>query len=157
MVLSGESIKELIKKGDLKIEPYDESKVGSISCDLHLGDTALNPDTGEELSLDDFHLSLDEFLLSNTKEQVELPDNITARIVPRSSVARLGVLVTFDADILPPNYTGKPILTLKNLSKKPILLKSGLSICQIMFEQVDKAVFGYQSNYKHEKIEPSKL
>lgn len=157
MVLSNESIKKLIGKGKLKVLPYNESKVGGISVDLHLGDAALNPDTGEEFSLSDYHLSLDEFLLSNTKEFIELPDNIMARIVPRSSIARLGILATFDADILPPNYSGKPILTLKNLSKKPVLLKAGLPVCQIIFEQVDKAVFGYKSSYKHEKIEPSKL
>ncbi len=157
MVLSNETIKELIKEGTLKILPYDESKVGSIGVDLHLGDTALNPDKGEEFSLDEYHFSLDEFLIANTKEHIEIPDNLMARLVPRSSIARLGVLVTLDADILPPNYTGKPILTLKNLSKKPILLKSGLSLCQIIFEEVDKSVFGYKSHYDHTKPEASKL
>ncbi len=157
MVLSNESIKKLISDGKLKVQPYNESKVGSISVDLHLGEAALNSDTGEEFELSDYHLSLDEFLLANTKEHIELPDDIMARIVPRSSIARLGLLCTFDADILPPNYSGKPILTLKNLSKKPVLLVEGLAIFQLVFEQVDKAVVGYKSRYEHKKIEPSRL
>ena len=157
MVLSGKTIKKLIKEGKIKINPYEPSAVGAVAVDLHLDETALNPDTGREASLSDFHLSLDEFYLAQTLEFVELPANLLARIVPRSSLARLGVLATFDADILPPNYAGKPILTLKNLSKKPVLLKPGLAVAQIMFEQVDRSVEGYKSRYDHKKIEQSKL
>jgi dCTP deaminase len=157
MVLSGETIKKLISEGKIKIDPYDESQVGAISVDLHLGDQALNPDNGKEINLQDYHLSLDEFLLANPIETITLPDNLVARIVPRSSFARLGILVTFDADLLPPNYSGKPILTMKNLSKKPVLLRSGLAICQLLFEEVDTPVSGYKSRYTHTKPEPSKL
>jgi dCTP deaminase len=157
MVLSGETIKKLISEGKIKIDPYDESQVGAVSVDLRLGDQALNPDSGKEINLQDYHLSLDEFLLANPIETITLPDNLIARIIPRSSFARLGILVTFDADLLPPNYSGKPILTMKNLSKKPVLLRSGLAICQLLFEEVDTPVSGYKSRYTHTKPEPSKL
>ena len=157
MVLSGETIKKLISEGKIKIDPYDESQVGAVSVDLRLGDQALNPDSGKEINLQDYHLSLDEFLLANPIETITLPDNLIARIIPRSSFARLGILVTFDADLLPPNYSGKPILTMKNLSKKPVLLRSGLAICQLLFEEVDAPVSGYKSRYTHTKPEPSKL
>jgi len=157
MVLSGKTIEKLIKEGKLKISPLDKEAIGAIAVDLHLDETALDPDSGKESSLRDFHLSLDEFYLANTLEFIELPGNLLARIVPRSSLARLGVLATFDADILPPNYAGKPILTLKNLSRKPVLLKPGLAVAQIMFEQVDLEVEGYSSRYDHKKIEESKL
>ena len=157
MVLSGQTIKNLIKEGKLKIEPYDELNVLNISVDLHLGGEALSPDTGEEFDLTDYHFSLDEFLITNTVEFIKLPGNIVGRIVSKSSLARLGVLTTFEADLLPPNYAGKPILALKNLSRKPILLKTGLAICQIVFEEVDRPVEGYQSRYDHTKPEPGKL
>ena len=157
MVLSGETIKKLIKTEKIKIEPYNEKNVGSISVDLHLGTQALNPDKGDEFDLHDYHLSLDEFLLSNTEEKLILPANIMARIVPRSSLARLGILLTFDADILPPNYQGKPVLTIKNLSRRPVLLKSGIALCQAIFEEVDKNAVGYKSSYTHTKPELSKL
>ena len=157
MVLSGETIKEYIDKGKLEIEPFQETMLGAVSVDLRLGDQALDPDKGKQISLQDYHLSLDEFLLANTIEKITLPSNLVARIIPRSSLARLGVLVTFDADLLPPNYSGKPILTMKNLSKKPVLLKAGLAVCQVLFEQVDKPVAGYQSRYSHTRPEPSKL
>ncbi|MDP2720718.1 MAG: dCTP deaminase [bacterium] len=157
MVLSGETIKKLIDQKKITIDPYDEHLVGAVSVDLRLGDQALDPDRGKEIDLHDYHLSLDEFLLANTQEKISLPNNILARIIPRSSLARLGVLVTFDADLLPPNYSGKPILTMKNLSKKPVLLKSGLAVCQLLFEEVDKPVSGYRSRYNHNRPETGKL
>ena len=157
MVLSGDTIKEYIDQGKIKIDPYEPSLVGSVSVDLRIGAQALDPDAGKGIDLNDYHLSLDEFLLSNTMETLTLPSNLMGRIIPRSSLARLGVLVTFDADLLPPNYSGKPILTIKNLSKKPILLCCNIAICQVIFEEVDKPVTGYSSKYSHSKLEPSKL
>lgn len=157
MVISGNSIKKLIAEKKLKINPFKEENVGAVTVDLHLSQTALNPETGKEADLHDFHLSLDEFYLANVEEFLKLPGNLVARVIPRSSLARLGVLATFDADILPPNYAGKPLLTLKNLSRKPVLLKPGLAVAQLMFEQVDQDVEGYTSRYDHKKIEESKL
>lgn len=157
MILSKATIKKYLDEKRIVIDPYRGISIGAISVDLHLGSEALNPDTSENIEIQDYHLSFDEFLLTNTLELVSIPNNLIARIVPRSSIARLGVLVTFDADILPPNYKGKPILTLKNLSKKPVLLSKGLAVCQLIFQEVDKPVEGYKSNYSHEKIEPSKL
>lgn len=157
MVLSGQTIRRLIAEKKIKINPYDENSVGAVAVDLHLDQTALDPDKGQEVDLKDFHLSLDEFFLANTKEFIEIPNNLLARVVPRSSLARLGVLATFDADILPPNYAGKPLLTLKNLSRKPVLLKPGLAVAQIMFEELDSPVEGYSSRYDHKKLEESKL
>lgn len=157
MILSKKTIEKLIKSKKIKINPHVNSSIGAVAVDLHLDQTALNPDNGKEVSLTDFHLSSDEFYLANTVEFIELPGNLMARIVPRSSLARLGVLCTFDADILPPNFAGKPILTLKNLSRKPVLLKPGLAVAQIIFEEVDQEISGYKSKYDHKKIEESKL
>lgn len=157
MVLSGQTIKKLLDEKKLKINPFKDNSLQAVSVDLHLGEVAIDPTTSKEVTLRDFHLSLDEFFLASVSEFIELPGNLMARIVARSSLARLGVLCTFDADILPPNYAGRPVLTLKNLSRKPVLLKPGLAVAQIMFEQVDQEVEGYSSRYDHKKIEESKL
>ena len=157
MVLSGKTIKNFIEQGKIVIDPYEGELVGAVSVDLRLGDQALNPDSGKEINLIEYHLSLDEFLLVNTLEHIQLPNNLMARIIPRSSIARLGILLTFDADLLPPNYSGKPVLTMKNLSKKPVLLHSGLAVCQLLFEEVNEPVSGYRSRYDHSKPEASKI
>lgn len=157
MILSAASIRNLLSSGELKIKPLEEESFGTVSLDLHLDKTILNPESGEEIYLKNFHLSPTEFYLANTQEFIALPNNLVARIVPKSSLARLGVLATFDADILPPNFVGKPLLTFKNLSNKPVFLQPGLPVAQIMFEEVDQEVVGYSSRYDHNKIEESKL
>ena len=67
MVLSGETIKNLIQKGKIIIEPFQETAVRYVSLDLHLGDTAVNPDTDQHFELVDYHLSIDEFILATTQ------------------------------------------------------------------------------------------
>lgn len=157
MILSKQSIKKLIAEKKLKINPYKEDFLGSVSIDLHLDSVALDPANNQEVSLNNYYLTGDNFILANVKEFIELPANLVARVVSRSSLARLGVLATFDADILAPNFVGKPLLTLKNLSGKEVLLRPGLAVAQIMFEEVDQQVEGYKSSYNNEKLESSKL
>lgn len=157
MILSKQSIQKLIKEKKLKISPFDENLLGSVSLDLHLDSSALRPETNTEISLDNFYLTKDDFVLANALEFIELPGNLIARIVPKTSLARLGVLVTFDADILAPNFAGKPLFTLKNLTNKPILTRTGLGVAQLIFEEVDQKVEPQSSRYDLEKIEESKL
>lgn len=157
MVLSKQTIEKLISEGKIKLNPYEEKHLGPVSIDLHLDQVVLDPAKNEEILLKDYYLTNEEFILANSLEFIELPNNLIARIVPRSSVARLGVLVTMNADILAPNFVGKPLFTLKNLADKPVLIKSGLAIAQIMFEQVDQEIEDYKSSYDHKEIEESKL
>lgn len=157
MILSKQSIKKLIAEKKLKVNPYNEASVGAVSIDLHLDSVALDPVKNQEVSLNNYYLTSDNFILANALEFVELPGNLIARIVPRSSLARLGVLCTFEADILAPNFVGKPLFTLKNLSTKPVLTRPGLAIAQLMFEEVDSEVEPQTSRYDSKKIEESKL
>ncbi len=157
MILSKQTIEKLIKEKKIKINPFDEKSIGTVSIDLHLDKIALDPAKNEEISLDNYYLTNETFILANALEFIELPANLIARIVPRSSLARLGVLATMDADILLPNFVGKPLFTLKNLTNKPILLKPGLAIAQIMFEEVDQEVETQASRYDTNKLEESKL
>ena len=157
MILSKQSIEKLISEKKIKINPFDEKSVGAVSIDLHLDSIALDPAKNEEISLNNYYLTKENFILANALEFIELPANLIARIVPRSSLARLGVLCTFEADILAPNFAGKPLFTLKNLSNKPFLTRPGLAIAQIMFEEVDQNVEVQTSRYDSKKLEESKL
>ncbi len=157
MILSKKTIEKLIKQKKIKINPFDEKSLGAVSIDLHLDHIALNPAKNEEVSLNKYYLTKEKFILANALEFIELPGNLIARIVPRSSLARLGVLTTFEADILLPNFVGKPLFTLKNLSEKEILLQPNLAIAQLIFEEVDSEVESTSSRYDHKKIEESKL
>ena len=157
MILSKKTIENLIKEGKIKVNPFDEKSLGAVSIDLHLDGTALDTAKNEEVSLNNFYLTKESFILANALEFIELPANLIARIVPRSSLARLGILVTMDADILMPNFAGKPLFTLKNLTNKPVLTRTGLGVAQLMFEEVDSEVVSQKSRYDHKKLEESKL
>jgi dCTP deaminase len=89
------------------------------------------------------------FLLGWTLEVVQLPyrSRIAARVEGKSSLARLGmgVHVTaptihagFGASDADPSWVGNPIqLEIWNTGPKPIILKQGMRICQLIFEWVD--------------------
>ena len=88
-------------------------------------------------------------LLGWTLETIQLPyrSRIAARVEGKSSLARLGlgVHVTaptihagFGASDADPSWPGNPIqLEIWNTGPKPILLKRGMKICQLIFEWVD--------------------
>jgi dCTP deaminase len=90
-----------------------------------------------------------KFYLGWTLEQIQLPhrSRLAARVEGKSSLARLGlgVHVTaptihagFGCSDLDPTFLGNPVqLEIWNTGPLPILLKPGMRICQLVFEQVD--------------------
>jgi dCTP deaminase len=89
------------------------------------------------------------FLLGWTLEAVQLPhrSRIAARVEGKSSLARLGMGVHVTAPTIHagfgyadrnPDWVGNPIqLEIWNTGPRPILLKRGMRICQLIFEWVD--------------------
>jgi deoxycytidine triphosphate deaminase len=97
-VLSDGTIRRLVAEGRVRIEPFDETMVQPASIDLRLGssfrvfhnhrigaiDLADPPrNLTEHVEIDDgesFVIHPGEFVLGRTQEQVELPDDVVARI-----------------------------------------------------------------------------
>ncbi len=89
------------------------------------------------------------FLLGWTQETVQLPfrSRIAARVEGKSSLARLGMGVHVTAPTIhagfgyadrKPDWVGNPIqLEIWNTGPRPILLKRGMRVCQLIFEWVD--------------------
>lgn len=138
MVLSKQSIEKYLFERKLKIAPFDPESLLDCSYRLHLDSLAVYPDTGETKTISqDFHLLPNEFILVNTQEYIEVPNNLIGHISGRSRAVRLGLLIDFGAELIQPGTVGKQCLELKNLSTKPILLQPGLSVAQIYFELLD--------------------
>jgi dCTP deaminase len=101
------------------------------------------------LSPEGFPVAPGQFYLGWTLEQIQLPhrSRLAARIEGKSSLARLGLAVHVTAPTIHagfgdkpanPNFLGNPIqLEIWNTGPLPIILKRGLRICQLIFEQVD--------------------
>jgi dCTP deaminase len=163
MVLSDKDIKKYIQEGKIKIDPLPnyEKQLGPCSLDLHLGnifkifknsdypylDLKRNIDFNdlmEEIFIKDdapFILQPRSFVLSTTKEEFSLPDDIFARLDGRSSLARIGVVVHLTSARFDPGWQGKAVIELGNLGPMPVVLYSGITrICSLTFEKLSSPV-----------------
>jgi dCTP deaminase len=100
------------------------------------------PDSGHPLGAG-------QFLLGWTLEAIQLPyrSRIAARVEGKSGLARVGLGVHVTAPTIhagfgykesAPAWVGNPIqLEIWNTGPLPVVLKRGMRICQLIFEQVD--------------------
>lgn len=157
-VLSDRDIAAAIGAGRIGIRPYEESDLQPSSVDLHLDRRfrvfrnsrypfidvrAPQPDLTELLSVADdeaFVLHPGEFVLGQTLEWVELPDDLVARLEGKSSLGRLGLLIHSTAGYVDPGWKGNLTLELSNVANLPIALYFGMKIGQISFVTMSSPV-----------------
>jgi dCTP deaminase len=156
-VLSDRDIRTALESGEIGIRPYDAKDLQPSSVDLHLDRSfrvfrnnrypyidvrAPQPDLTELLKVDDdepFILHPGEFVLGQTLEWVELPNDIVARLEGRSSLGRLGLLIHSTAGYVDPGWQGNLTLEQSNVANLPIALYYGMSIGQISFFKMSSA------------------
>lgn len=157
-VLSDRDIRGEIDAGRVRIDPYDPVDLQPSSVDLHLDRSfrvfrnnryayidvrALQPDLTELLHVDrdePFILHPGEFVLGQTLEWVELPDDLVARLEGKSSLGRLGLLIHSTAGYVDPGWKGNLTLELSNVANLPIALYFGMRIGQISFFRMSSPV-----------------
>ena len=156
-VLSDRDIRAALESNAIRIDPYDSHDLQPSSVDLHLDRSfrvfrnnryayidvrSPQPDLTELLSVandEPFILHPGEFVLGQTLEWVELPDDIVARLEGRSSLGRLGLLIHSTAGYVDPGWKGNLTLELSNVANLPIALYHGMSIGQISFFAMSSA------------------
>jgi dCTP deaminase len=157
-VLSDRDIAAALVAGRVRVDPYDAADLQPSSIDLHL-DRAFRvfrnnrypyidvrtpqPDLTELLNVADdepFVLHPGEFVLGQTLEWVELPDDLVARLEGKSSLGRLGLLIHSTAGYVDPGWKGNLTLELSNVAKLPIALYFGMKIGQISFFEMSSPV-----------------
>ncbi len=157
-VLSDRDIRGALDDGSIKIRPYDARDLQPSSVDLHL-DRAFRvfrnnryafidvrspqPDLTELLTIADdepFILHPGEFVLGQTHEWVELPNDLVARLEGKSSLGRLGLLIHSTAGYVDPGWKGNLTLELSNVANLPIALYFGMRIGQISFFKMSSPV-----------------
>jgi dCTP deaminase len=157
-VLSDRDIRAALQAGRIRIDPYDATCLQPSSVDLHLDADfrvfrnnrypyidvrAPQPDLTELVSVDHdeaFILHPTEFVLGQTLEWVELPDDLVGRIEGKSSLGRLGLLIHSTAGYVDPGFKGNLTLELSNVANLPIALYRGMKIGQISFFKMTSAV-----------------
>lgn len=151
-ILTRPEIRKEIRKGNIRIDPFDSMCVGPASVDLHLGsefrvfkkghsvleiDDRLNyEDVTEKVHVSDrLMLMPQETVLGITQESIRLASNICGWLEGRSRFARLGLLVHISASFMQPGISNKQCLEISNFSPMPIYLTPGLRICQFIFQR----------------------
>ncbi len=157
-VLSDRDIRAALQAGRVRIDPYDATCLQPSSVDLHLDADfrvfrnnrypfidvrASQPDLTELVSIKEdepFILHPNEFVLGQTLEWVELPDDLVARLEGKSSLGRLGLLIHSTAGYVDPGWKGNLTLELSNVANLPIALYRGMKIGQISFFKMSSPV-----------------
>lgn len=177
MVLSDRDILRRVRtqssSGELVIEPFEKDNVEPASVDLRLGEDfkrprrVLNKKLHEPITLDadekqlqmeemsgSVELKREDFILATTKERVEIPDDMVAHVLGRSSLGRLGISVHQTAGYIDPGFTGQITLELSNHGPAPITFKEDQRICQIVFEELSSPAlhpYGHEGSQYQEQ------
>ena len=157
-VLSDRDIRAALEAGTVGIRPYDATDLQPSSVDLHLDRSfrvfrnnrypfidvrAPQPDLTELVAVaedEPFILHPGEFVLGQTLEWIELPDDMVVRLDGKSSLGRLGLLIHSTAGYVDPGWKGNLTLELSNVANLPIALYRGMKIGQISFFKMSSAV-----------------
>ena len=97
-----------------------------------------------------FKLEPNEFVLVETIEKVNMPKDVMAIILPRSSLFRCGV--SLHTAVVDPGFVGTLTFGMKNLSEFPFEIEIGSKIGQIVFETVKGNVKLYDGKYQGGKV-----
>ena len=164
MILTRNEILKEINLKNIKITPFAKKNIGPASIDLTLDNefrvfTNKKPVTLNEnsdykkytklLKKKSFLLMPNDYILAITKERIKLPGNICGFISGRTRFARFGISVYIAASFIQPCINNKQVLEIKNVSSFPIILKSGLRICQLILERTEGSAI-YVGKFKNQ-------
>ncbi|MCJ8143797.1 dCTP deaminase [Ancylobacter sp. A5.8] len=90
-----------------------------------------------EIGEDGFVLDPGRLVLGWTWEKVDLGSGarLAARVEGKSSLARIGLIVHLTAPTIHAGSTGRIQLEIINLGPRPIRLRAGMKVCQLIVEQ----------------------
>lgn len=165
MILSDQTLKEMIKSGHLVVDPIDEQSIQPASIDCRLGDHFLIVEQNQmdvitldskiqyrEITSDTITIPPHTFLLATTQEYIEVPNDLTAFVEGRSSIGRIGLFIQ-NAGWVDPGFKGRITLELYNANSLPIRLQAGKRICQLVFCKMDRAAQNpYQGKYQGQRV-----
>lgn len=168
MILNDRELKELIRKGELVIEPLDEYQIQPSSIDFRLGnDFLIYPESIDVLDVKDDHyknklkkvvvgeegfiIEPKQFVLATTIEYIKLPDYLTAFVEGRSSLGRLGLFIE-NAGWVDAGFEGTITLEFFNANSRPIRIYPGMRICQLVFAKMNSpAEKPYRGKYQGQR------
>ncbi len=167
MILSDNTLKEMIENKSLICEPINDESIQPASIDCRIGNHFLLVDDNQhnsgiisfneeikyrEIQSESIVIPAHSFLLATTIEYVKLPSNITAFVEGRSSIGRMGLFIQ-NAGWVDAGFEGQITLELYNANSLPIKIDAGRRVCQLVFCHMDKkADKPYQGKYQGQRL-----
>lgn len=136
-VLSGRQIRDLVRSGELGIEPFDEALVQPATYDLRLGNRILASPLSQdklgvvvELTRDKpaYDVQSGQMVGVLSLERLSVPLSMCGRFGIRSAIARKGINA-FGGIQLDPGFRGRLAMNLLNVGPEPVTL----TFCEPMF------------------------
>lgn len=166
-ILTRNEIQKAIDNGEITITPFDRSKIGPGSVDLHLGDdfrifkkvhdiVDVDDATDYEKMTELIHapagivLMPGETILGITRETIKLSPNICGWLEGRSRFARIGLLVHISASFMQPGIENQQVLEMTNFSPMPLRIHPKTAICQFIFQRTIGEA-RYEGRFKHQR------
>lgn len=164
-VIGYEEILNLIRQKPSLIENVDEKNVQPGGVDLRVKriyrlkdggfigiEDRRSPEVEEVCDSEGerFTLKPNEYVLVETMEKVNMPKDLLAIILPRSSLFRCGV--SLYTAVVDPGFHGTLTFGMKNQSKHEFEIEVGSRIGQIVFKDVKGNVKLYEGKYQGGKV-----
>ena len=152
MILAKDVIIENLKKGKIKIKPFNLKDVNETSVDISLSDEFWVFDKEKNIVLNDktdfkkytkkikaksITLEPGAFVLGISKEKISLPNNIAGFLSGRSRFARMGIVVHATAFLMHAGVSNRTVFEIKNLSNNTLTLKEGLKLAQVILVRTE--------------------
>jgi dCTP deaminase len=160
MVQSTEKLIHLVENEEI-VDLVSQNTIQGASIDLRIGEFAKirkdseplilsnNPNLDsiyEEISLaQGFRLKPNQYLYADTVEYVKIPKNMCGLILPRSTFARLGLILPI-SQYANPSYEGKLPIIIYNASPVEVEIPPYYKVMQILFLELD----GKAKEYKEQ-------
>lgn len=130
MILVDKDIRQYVAKRQLILSGYTEENLNGMSYDLTVD--VICDDVGAEHQ--EYELKSGETIFVKTVEKLSIPNDIIGRIGEKNSRMRQGLKV--DGPHYQPGHVTYAFLRVQNISTGTIILKRGMRIAQIIFEQL---------------------
>jgi dCTP deaminase len=182
MILSDTTIKAQLKTGEIVIEPFKPDQLQPCSYDVRLGDEMMYFDNTTARVIDPeqdntalmrkvkvtpkkpFVLHPGQFALAATAEVIGVSEKYVCILNGKSSLGRLGLIIHATAGFIDAGNQLRITLELFNVANLPIILRPGMKIGQVVFEELSQpserpyGSKGLNSKYyKSMGVEPSKM
>ena len=152
MFLSNKKILKYIKDDKIKISPFNEGFLGSVSYEMHLSESIFSVEpkavifdgespkekvlTSIKFKNEEFILFPNEFIIAKTQEKIFCDEFTMAIFDGKPSLAQIGLFTNISSVLVDPMTNSEITCEIYNASKFPIKLKVGQKIGQIFFSEV---------------------